>query len=92
MIEAGFVPDLVNLLSMFDQPALQFEAAWALTNIASGNALQTRAVIEVKAVPLFIQLLQSSCADVADQVNQDLTCEIWFQVFFWNFKVEIFNI
>jgi len=67
VIEAGFVPDLVNLLSMFDQPALQFEAAWALTNIASGNALQTRAVIEVKAVPLFIQLLQSSCADVADQ-------------------------
>ncbi|KAI3380142.1 hypothetical protein SNEBB_008687, partial [Seison nebaliae] len=70
VIENGFVPILVKLLSYPMEGRvtnIPFEAAWAITNIASGTSRQTQQVVNCGAVPQLVRLLSSNYLHLCEQ-------------------------
>jgi len=67
VIDANMVPRLINFMQDDKEPHLQLEAAWALTNIASGTTQQTQSIIDKGGIPCFIKLLSSNKLEIAEQ-------------------------
>ena len=65
VLDCGVLPALVQMLTCIDKPEVQFEAAWALTNIASTDF--TKVVVDAGAVPNLVMLLSSPNAESRDQ-------------------------
>mgnify|MGYP002633017809 CR=1 FL=1 len=66
IIDAGLISTFVELLH-HEIPKYHFEAAWCLTNIASGKTEHVYALIEHKVIGNFVQLLNSPVPEVVDQ-------------------------
>ena len=67
VIAAGVIPRLVQFLHCYENHALVFEAAWALTNVSSGTSEHTRVVIDNGAVPVLVQLVVHANLEVREQ-------------------------
>ncbi|CAD8048029.1 unnamed protein product [Paramecium sonneborni] len=67
VIDANLVPKLIEIIQKEQIPQLILEAAWALTNVASGTTQQTQSIIDKGGINLFIKLLSSQYRDIAEQ-------------------------
>lgn len=71
IIKKQLIPHLVEFLKKVDNPKLQFEAAWALTNIASTEhthfITRNEPPLMRNAVPFLAQLMRSNSPDVREQ-------------------------
>ena len=65
VIAAGAMPYLVQNLDKMDNPTIIFEAAWALTNIASTD--RTKDVVQAQASVPLVNLLRHEKANIREQ-------------------------
>eukprot|EP00727_Mastigamoeba_balamuthi_P007445 m51a1_g3320 hypothetical protein (550) ;mRNA; f:352585-354762 len=67
IIALGVVPIFVKLSGRSGNKRLQCEAAWCVTNIASGTEHQTRSVVEAGAIPVLVTMVCSPDDELCEQ-------------------------
>jgi importin subunit alpha-1 len=58
IVDCNVIPRLIQFLTQTQNPTLQFEAAWAITNIASGTTGHTKALVDAGVIPVLLQLIR----------------------------------
>ena len=66
-IDSGLVPKFLELCGKTDFPKLQYEAAWCLTNLASGDSEHTQLLFDHGATGVLCHLLVSGHIEVVEQ-------------------------
>ena len=62
------IPALTSFLTRFENPKLQLEAAWSLTNIACGEPRHIQALLSCNVIQLFANLVsQTSYSNIKEQ-------------------------
>lgn len=67
VIDMNLVPRMIEMVKQEQYPYLQMEAAWALTNVASGSSPQCQCVVDKGGIPIFIKLLSSPTEIIVEQ-------------------------
>lgn len=63
VVRTGVVQDLLGFLRCYNEPQLQYEAAWAITNIVSDRNEHTQMVVSQGGIQLLVELLANSPDD-----------------------------
>ena len=67
IVQSNVTPILIQCMMQTENPALQFEASWALSNIAAGSKDDTLHVLQTNAVPIWVQHFSSQDPDLVEQ-------------------------
>jgi len=67
VLQLHVVPELVAVLDGDNTDEIKLEAAWALTNIASGTCEQTAEVVKAGGIEQFVRLLESDDPALREQ-------------------------
>jgi hypothetical protein len=67
VLSTGILPTICKFLLPDYPPKIQFEACWAITNIASGTYDQTNEVVKCGAIPSLVKAIDSTNPEVCDQ-------------------------
>jgi len=67
VVSRNWVPLLLDWLKPENQPSVQVESLWVLTNLAAGTTEHTHLLIKNGAVPILINLLTSPNEEVLEQ-------------------------
>lgn len=59
ILDSGVVPQVIEGLRRFDFSQLQYESAWLLSNISTGDYLQIQTLVGHYCIPLLIDTLRS---------------------------------
>ena len=67
VIDHNIVPKLVNYMRNPDEPHMQIEATWCITNMASGTTQQTASLVEKGVIPIMAAQLKSQNVTLVEQ-------------------------
>ena len=69
VIDANLLPKFIEFMSRNDQPSLQLESTWSLTNIATGNSFHIQSIVERGGLAAIIKVVNSTIPELVDQVK-----------------------